>query len=331
MQAKSLIIFLCAVGAFVNTAGAQEVDRDNVVVLLDGSGSMQRPMPGDAAGRTKMDAAKDAVLAALAEVPAASTNVGLLVFGQRSGWVYDLAPPDLTALRRDVAGIRAAGATPLGEYLKIAADRLLQQRETQRGYGTYRLLVLTDGEANDPGLVDRYLPDLLRRGITLDVIGVAMAQDSSLAARANSYRRADDAAALEKSLQDVLGEVGGAAADPNAAAADFAVIAPLPQQTAAAMLTALATTGNQPLGEGPAASAIAPATPAIAPAAVPAGAAPTPAPNAPRVAAGGPGSRGGGLGPFEMMCGLAGLVLVIIIAALVLRGGKPSRDGRVGP
>ena len=262
MNRPALLILslLCAsVPLVVSPAFADDVTRDNVVVLLDASGSMAGPMPGDAQRRSKMDVARAALLAALDRVPAGSADVGLLVFGRRDGWAYELAPPDPAELRRVVEAIRPGGGTPLGEFTKVAADALLAAREKQFGYGTYRLLVVTDGEATDGRLLARHLPDVLSRGLRVDVIGVAMDGDHALAASAHSYRRADDAAGLERSLQEVLGEIGGGvgtAGGDGSADADFALLAPLAPQTAAAMLLAVSSPADAPIGERPAGAGV---------------------------------------------------------------------------
>jgi hypothetical protein len=228
------------------------VYQDNIVIVLDASGSMTETMKR-APGMTRMDAAKQALQQVVASVPD-STNVGLLVFSSRNlpnDWVYPLARVDRAALARAIQSPEPAGATPLGAYLKKGTDALLAQREKQRGYGTFRLLMVTDGEANDQRLVDAYLPDVLSRGITVDVIGVDMAGDHALATRVNSYRRADDPQALVKAVSDVFAEVGSGPQDAAVSEEQFEIIQGIPDQMASAMLAALTSTGNHPIGERP--------------------------------------------------------------------------------
>ena len=67
----------------------------------------------------------------------------------------------MNGLNGAIDSITSQGGTPLGEYMKQGADALLDARKKQFGYGTYRLLVVTDGEANDAGLVDGYTPDII--------------------------------------------------------------------------------------------------------------------------------------------------------------------------
>ena len=229
---------------------AQEVYRDNVVIVLDASGSMRKPMR--ATGTPRMDAAKSALKAVLQQVPE-STHIGLLVFSAsnvENDWVYRLGPRDDAALLSAIDLPQPGGGTPLGKYMKIAADRLLEERAKQFGYGTYRLLVVTDGQASDTQRVERYTPEIMARGITVDAIGVDMAERHTLATKVHSYRSADDPDSLRQAVQDVFAEISSdSAADTDADA--FAIIADIPMETAEGMLASLARSGNYPIGERP--------------------------------------------------------------------------------
>ncbi len=244
----AMVSILVGLGAGPAVRAAEDA-HDNIVILLDSSGSMAERMPGTR--QDKLTAAKTALKEVLQRLPA-STHVGLLVFGgghQRADdWVYPLGPREDTRLIRAIDGMHADGGTPLGAYIKRAADRLLEERARQLGYGTFRLLIVSDGEAQDQELVNRYTPEVMSRGITVDVIGVAMARRHTLATRAHSYRAANDSESLRRALHEVLGEVGGSV-DDLAGADAFGQLAPIPTEVAAAALHTLATPGNQPIGE----------------------------------------------------------------------------------
>jgi hypothetical protein len=111
--------------------------------------------------------------------------------------------------------------------------------------------MVTDGEATDQGLVDAFLPDVLSRGVTVDVIGVDMLADHALATRVNSYRRADDPESLVRAVSDVFAEVGAGQQDAAVNEEQFAIIQSIPDSVASAMLAALTSTGNHPIGEPP--------------------------------------------------------------------------------
>ena len=223
---------------------------DNVVIVLDGSGSMAGRLPGS--NMDKMTAAKAALKQVLKSVPE-NTHIGLLVFsakGVETDWIYPLGPRDDAKLMQAIDRPMPGGGTPLGAYLKKGTDRLLQERAKQFGYGTFRLLVVTDGEAGDQDLVERYTPEVIARGIKVDVIGVAMNQRHTLATRVHSYRSANDPASLQRAVAEVFGEIGGRGNDVTGAEA-FAEIKPIPAEVAQAMIQALSSSGNQPIGEQP--------------------------------------------------------------------------------
>jgi hypothetical protein len=255
---------------------------DNVVIVLDGSGSMAGKLPG--ANTDKMTAAKAALKQVLQTVPA-RTRIGLLVFsakGVDNDWIYPLGPRDDAKLMQAIDRPMPGQGTPLGQYLKMGADRLLEERAKQFGYGTFRLLVVTDGEAQDQDLVERFTPEIIARGITVDVIGVAMSQRHTLARRVHSYRSANDPTSLKRAIAEVFGEIGGSANDTTGAEA-FSELQPIPSEVAQSMIQALSGSGNQPIGQKPkpsqpAASAPTPPRPAPAPAPAPTASNPSPAP-----------------------------------------------------
>jgi hypothetical protein len=248
MKLKTLMAWI--VFSTSATGAVDEVYCDNVVVVLDASGSMSEPFHG--AQHCKMDAAKAAMRQVLQTVPA-STHVGVLVFSARNftqDWLFPLGPRDDARLIVAVNGLQPGNDTPLGRYMKIGADVLLRQREKQLGYGSYRLLIVTDGEADDQFLVERYTPEINARNICIDVIGVNMRHNHPLATKVHAYRRADDAAALSSAMHESFAEVAGRGTD-AAGADEFALLAALPSEAALPLLEALNSPGDQPIGEKP--------------------------------------------------------------------------------
>ena len=237
---------------------AQVQVTDNVVVVVDASGSMGAPMGGS----TRMSVAKDALKQVLEQIPD-TTHVGILVF-PRGNWVYPLGPRKESMLAGAIDSIQSGGGTPLGEYMKRGADVLLNARRKQFGYGTYRLLVVTDGEAGDARQVEAYTPDIISRGITIDCIGVEMASRHTLATKVHSYRNANDPESLKQAILEVFAEVASGDAGQTGEDA-FELIADLPEATASAMLKSLSTSGNQPIGEAPSMRSVESPSPSPAP------------------------------------------------------------------
>lgn len=235
------VLFLIAL-LIINMCIAEEgVHTDNIVVILDASGSMKNKFRGDET-KSKMDAAKEALQEVLAKIPD-GTNIGVLVFSGRNvpnKWVYPLGPKNTNRLIEAINSPEPEGGTPLGTYIRIGANRLLEQREKQYNYGNYRLLIVTDGEAQDPEKVAQYTPEVLNRQLRVDVIGVDMKTDHQLAQEADSYRRADNPGELVAAVTQILAETGGTATDIGGEEA-FDDIAPLTPEIALDLIQRITT------------------------------------------------------------------------------------------
>ena len=232
-----------------NQAGTAALLQKNVVVILDASGSMR---DRTFSSLSKMEAAKAALWEVLKRLPE-DTNIGLLVFGATNigdGWAYPLTYRHDATLQRAINYPNPFRDTPLGAFIKKGADSLLQQRAKQNGYGTYRLLIVTDGQATDPKLVKKYLPEVLARGIRIDVVGIKMGTEHGLAKRVHSYRNGSDLESLKKALTDAIAEVDVQGSD-LATQETFSGIAPLPDELIRAILKALCERANHPIGEKP--------------------------------------------------------------------------------
>ncbi|MAE19482.1 hypothetical protein CMK12_11230 [Candidatus Poribacteria bacterium] len=235
--------------AFVPSLYSQEaaLHSENIVVLLDASGSMNETFGSDA-NRTKLQTAKNALKSVLSKLPD-DINIGLLIFStsHSTPWLYPLGVKESDRFLNAVAGVRANGGTPLGQYMKMGADALLAQREKQYNYGSYRLLVITDGKARDAHLVDAYTPAIMNRQIRVDVIGVDMPEDHMLATVVDSYRRADNPEQLIEAVSKILAETSSSTIDADEDL--FELIQPLTNELARGMIEALsAVPSNQPIG-----------------------------------------------------------------------------------
>ena len=237
----NFVLGLIAIGICFSPCLRAEVQvTDNVVVVVDASGSMGTPM----AGIDRMSVARDALKQVLGQVPE-STHVGVLVF-PRGDWVYPLGKREEQRLNGSIDSIKSGGGTPLGAYMKRGADALLKARKKQFGYGTYRLLVVTDGEANDTNLVEGYTPDIISRGITVDVIGVDMAAEHTLATVVDSYQRANNPKQLVEAVTKILAETS--TDDQTTSDSDFELLQPLTDELAIGLIKALTSTpSNQPI------------------------------------------------------------------------------------
>lgn len=217
-------------------------NNDYVVIVLDDSGSMREIMKRDR--RSKIDAAKSSLTTVIEQI-APETNVGLLLLnGARASnhWYIPIGPVNQQDAIRKIDALRANGGTPLGDALRIASDELLALR-AKKIYGTYRLIVVTDGEATDQALLDQYLPDILSRGIIIDAIGVDMRGNHSLATKVHSYRSAEDQASLSNAIQEIMAERSGT--DQSGGQEDFAMLDGLGDLDVAEVLKAMSKPNNE--------------------------------------------------------------------------------------
>lgn len=246
------VVFTLGLLAIVSPAFADQT----IVVVLDDSGSMRQRMRTGNSMVPRIEAAKLALSKVVAELPKES-RLGILLLNSGKNksrserWLVPIGPLEAESTLKKIQRIGADGGTPLGASLKIAADALLEARQRQV-YGDFRMLVVTDGEASDPELVADYLPDLLARGLTLDVIGVDMVGDHSLAKRSHSYRRAANAEDFEKAVREVFAESGSRSDLPGNSqdgVDDFDAIAGLPDdpEFSKKLLSALAVPDNAEL------------------------------------------------------------------------------------
>ncbi len=210
---------------------------NNVVIVFDDSGSMETKMRS---GKTRMQTAKEALTTVMDKIPE-NSKIGIVTLNR--GWIVELGEVNKNEVKQKVAKLSSTGGTPLGSYLKIGADSLLKAREKNH-YGVYKLLVLSDGEASDANLVDLYLPDILSRGIVVDVIGVDMSRSHSLATRVNSYKKGDDLNSLTKAVTEVFAE----STDKGQDKSDFELLTGMPNDVALTAIKTLGENGNWPIG-----------------------------------------------------------------------------------
>lgn len=212
----------------------------NVAVVLDCSGSMS----GDMGSSTRMDVAKDALISTLNVLPE-DTNVGILVFSARQGdgWLSPISRINKLELFEKIKSLSPHGGTPLGQFMKTGADELLKLRESNHNQGIYKLLIVTDGEESRPKYIDVYLPDILSRGIIVDVIGLDMNSQHSLATKVANYSNVRDKKSLSKALQLTFSEVS----DKNAS--DFELLDGLSVDFASKLINSLCQYKNHPIGE----------------------------------------------------------------------------------
>ncbi|MCP5049918.1 MAG: VWA domain-containing protein [bacterium] len=187
--------------------GQPEITR-NFYFIMDGSGSMRerttRNCGGDQKFSNKMEGARWAIKKFLEYVPD-EVNIGLYVFdrdGQREA--VPLGSGNRETFLNAVDKIDGGGGTPLAQSIRVGTDRLVYQYKKQLGYGEFRLVVITDGEAKGIPSAALYAA---KYGIPIYSIGLCVGQYHPLRRFSVSYRAADNFADLSQGLQDTLAEL----------------------------------------------------------------------------------------------------------------------------
>lgn len=229
---------------------------DHIVIVFDTSGSMENTMRG--VGKTRMAVAKQCLKDVLGKLPA-TTKVGILTF---AGWAYELGTIDKAKMTAAINNCRSDGSTPLYAHIKQGGTRLLQERARQNNIGSYKLIVVTDGAAdNDDALLNNdskwndglpkpgVIRDILNRGITIDTIGLEIGGDHALAKQINgSYMRGDDPSSLTQGLAKAVAEVGFNGKD-AASEEFFNELNGMPEVFVKATIQGLTDLPNHPIGE----------------------------------------------------------------------------------
>ncbi|MFH0821600.1 MAG: vWA domain-containing protein [Pseudomonadota bacterium] len=185
---------------------APDLTAKNYVLIFDGSGSMSETNCAGP-GKTKAHSAKEAVNQWFRSLPAGA-NVGLVAFYYNTWSNRALKAGAGEELIRLTNAVRPGGHTPLGEAMRMAYDMMEQQARRQLGYGEYTIVVITDGMATDPGILDKWSKYILdNTPILIYTIGFCIDERHSLNQPGRTfYRSAHNPDALKKGLREVLAE-----------------------------------------------------------------------------------------------------------------------------
>ncbi len=201
----AIILTLLMVAPLHAENGATKADS-NIVLVLDGSGSMWGRLDGE----PKIDVARTVVYDLLENWPA-NTQLGLMAYGHRREkdcedieTLIPLGPFDQAATASAVKDVTPRGRTPLTEAVRRAAADLAASQ------GKGAVILVTDGLetcGGDPCALGR---ELAANGLdlTAHVVGFDLAAEDTGALQClaeqtgGNYYPADDAGALRDALGD---------------------------------------------------------------------------------------------------------------------------------
>lgn len=180
----------------------------NLYVIFDGSGSMNASGEEGCAGtkqfQTKLEGARWAIQSFLGGVPD-DVNLGLYVFDNNGeGERLALGPGQKQRFMEEVSAVTAGGRTPLADGIRRGTDALVEQYRKQLGYGDFRLVVITDGLAEE---IPAAAMTAAGMGMPIYAIGLCIGADHPLRHFSVSYRAADNFNELAEGLTETLAEL----------------------------------------------------------------------------------------------------------------------------
>lgn len=187
---------------------AENLLATNYLILLDNSGSMDSAECSN--GRDKFSVAKEAIVSFVEALPRDS-NVALMDFGHRGGNLL-LPFASVETVRAEIAaampGRTGGQGTPLKQSLWDATDYMSKQAERQLWYGTYRLVIVTDGASGDGDPGSLAMEVVEKKPIEIHAIGFCLGEGHSLELPGyTAYYSAMDPASLGAALESVKAEV----------------------------------------------------------------------------------------------------------------------------
>lgn len=190
----------------IPTVSDEELFATNWVTVLDNSGSMDTENCAER-GANRMVVGGRAVHAFAVERP--NDLHGLVVFTGNEPWARVAVPLGKNTqgkIRHEVETINANTNTPLGPAIRLAYDELVKQARAQRGYGHYRIVVVTDGDYNvggNPAPLVRWIVE--RTPVQIDVVGFCTGSSHKLNIPGyTGYVSIENSGALQKALSAVV-------------------------------------------------------------------------------------------------------------------------------
>ncbi len=172
-------------------------DRIFTMIVLDDSGSMG----------SDLEQAKAAVMQTI-KMMNPQDRVGVLALN--AGLVLPITTVEDASLtlQNSLLPLRPTGSTPLGPALSAARDFLSAEAARSRSFGTYRIIITTDGAADD---ADRLIAEVKETVNTTPIqvatIGIGIGRRHVLNAEGStSYVAVDNVSKLGEALQAVAAE-----------------------------------------------------------------------------------------------------------------------------
>lgn len=215
---------------------SQESLKQTLVVVFDNSGSMEEYLEGS--NERKISVAKNCLINSISKLPTGS-KLGLILINNTKTIEEESINKIDSNTYNKINSIEAFGGTHLSTPIIVGANLLLKERQKYKNE-IYRLLIITDGEAEDVDIVGLKVLEIMSRGITVDCIGLNMKKNHSLSNKVSHYMNANTKVQLFDSINQSLAEVS----DTNSTVGDFAMLEGLSNEDSSSIIYMLSETGN---------------------------------------------------------------------------------------
>ena len=179
----SKIAFILCIALFLlmyfiqvkNTNSQSEYNRENVLIILDDSNSMDESIDG---GR-KIDVARTTINTVLNEL-SPDIWIGLRVFGHKGGFLgfnacraselkVKIAPSNQNLIKNELKSLEPTGWTPITYSLQQAVNNDFNDIS-----GKKRIILVTDGGENCDGSPCEYVLSLIRNHVDIKIDTIAL-------------------------------------------------------------------------------------------------------------------------------------------------------------
>ena len=159
----ALMFFLLSASLF-----AQEdlTLRKNIIIIFDNSGSMRAGVP------SRLIRAKKATKQFISSIP---SNYNLGIYTLNKGYIFPLQTLNSKTMQiaqKSINNINAGGGTPITQSLNKMLKVMQKQKKAQAGYGSYTIVIATDGLANSPAKMFNAVDKVIDNGIMINTIGI---------------------------------------------------------------------------------------------------------------------------------------------------------------
>lgn len=140
--------------------------KNNIIIIFDNSGSMRAGIP------SRIVRAKRATKKFISDIPD-NYNLGINILN--GGYIFPLQTFNNQALleaKKYIDNINADGSTPIANSLKEMLEVMVKQKKYQAGYGSYTIVIVTDGRADNPYKMFKEVDNIIDKGIMINTIGI---------------------------------------------------------------------------------------------------------------------------------------------------------------